>query len=100
MHQDIFNLIQQDKTKLNAEEDLANFFIAHGVKAEDFHNAYNSFGVYTKLKQAEAIGPRYGINGVPALVVNGKYRITGASAKSQDNMLNVLNQLIQTESTK
>jgi thiol:disulfide interchange protein DsbA len=44
------------------------------------------------------MGSRYGITGVPSLIVNGKYRVTGPSAKSQENMLNVVNQLIQKES--
>jgi thiol:disulfide interchange protein DsbA len=35
---------------------------------------------------------------VPALIVNGKYRVTATTAKSQENMLNVTNQLIQKES--
>ena len=98
VHEDLFNTLQIDKNSLNTEEQLAKFFADHGVKAEDFHNAYNSFGVYTKLRQAEGMGPRYGINGVPTIIVNGKYRVTGSSAKSQENMLNVVNQIIQSES--
>ncbi|WP_347988218.1 thiol:disulfide interchange protein DsbA/DsbL [Methylomonas sp. AM2-LC] len=100
VHADIFDAIQNKKEKLLTEEEAAKFFVDHGVKAEDFHNAYNSFAVYTKERQAESMGSRYGISGVPALIVNGKYRVTGPSAKSQENMLNVVNQLIQKESNK
>jgi thiol:disulfide interchange protein DsbA len=68
------------------------------VKDEDFRAAYNSFLVDAKMRQAETMGTRYGITGVPALIVNGKYRVTATTAKSQENMLNVTNQLIQKES--
>jgi len=56
--------------------------------------------VDAKLRQAESTGPRYGISGVPALIVNGKYKVTAQSAKSQANMLTVVNQLIAQESQK
>jgi len=96
-HADFFDAIQNKKQKLTSEDDLAKFFAAHGVKDEDFRAAYNSFIVDAKMRQAETMGARYGITGVPALIVNGKYRVTATTAKSQDNMLNVTNELIQQE---
>jgi thiol:disulfide interchange protein DsbA len=98
VHADFFDAIQNKKEKLLTEEELQKFFAAHGVKEEDFHNAYNSFAVYTKLRQAEGMGERYGITGVPTIIVNGKYRVNAQSAKSQDNMLAVTNDLIKQES--
>ena len=100
VHADLFDAIQNKKQKLTDENDLAKFFAEHGVKDEDFRAAYNSFLVDAKLRQAESIGPRYGITGVPALVVNGKYKVSAQSAKSQANMLTVVNQLITRESPK
>ena len=60
--------------------------------------SYNSFLVDAKLRQAKAMGPRYGITGVPAIIINGKYKTTGPLAKSQENMIEVMNRLIQQES--
>jgi len=98
LHADFFDAIQNKRQKLTSEDDLAKFFADHGVKEEDFRAAYRSFSVDAKLRQAESMGPRYGITGVPTLVVNGQYRITATTAKSQDNMMKVLNQLIEQES--
>lgn len=98
VHADFFDAIQNKKQKLTSEEELAKFFAAHGVKDEDFKAAYNSFMVDAKMRQAETMAARYGITGVPALIVNGKYRVTATTAKSQENMLSVTNQLIQLES--
>ncbi|WGS86127.1 thiol:disulfide interchange protein DsbA/DsbL [Methylomonas sp. UP202] len=100
VHADFFDTIQNKKQKLISEDELAKFFAEHGVKDEDFRNAYNSFMVDAKLRQAEAMGPRYGITGVPALIINGKYKVTGQSAKSQANMISVTNELIAQESQK
>ncbi|MEY4211624.1 MAG: hypothetical protein RLZ92_2005 [Pseudomonadota bacterium] len=100
VHADFFDAIQNKKQKLVTEDDLAKFFAAHGVKDEDFRAAYSSFLVDSKMRQAEAIAGRYGITGVPALIVNGKYKVTASTAKSQENMINVTNQLIQQASHK
>ncbi len=98
VHADFFDAIQNKKQKLVSEDELAKFFSAHGVKDEDFRAAYNSFLVDAKMRQAETMAARYGITGVPALIVNGKYRVTATTAKSQENMLEVANQLIRQES--
>lgn len=98
VHADLFDAIQNKRQKLTSEDDLAKFFAAHGVKDEDFRAAYNSFLVDAKMRQAETMGPRYGISGVPSLIINGKYRVTATTAKSQKNMITVTNQLIEQES--
>jgi len=97
-HADFFDAIQNKKQKLTTEEELGKFFAAHGVKEEDFRAAYNSFSVDAKMRQAETMAARYGITGVPALIVNGKYRVSATTAKSQENILPVTNKLIEQES--
>jgi thiol:disulfide interchange protein DsbA len=48
--------------------------------------------------QAQAKSKAYGITGVPTLIVNGKYRVTGTMAGSTEAMLDVVNFLVQQES--
>jgi thiol:disulfide interchange protein DsbA len=67
------------------------------VAKEKFHETFNSFAVDTKVRQAKVITVRYGVQGVPALVVNGKYKITAKSAGGQKNMTKVLEALIAQE---
>jgi len=98
VHADLFDAIQNKKQKLTSEDQLAKFFVAHGVDETEFRNTYNSFLIDAKLRQAKAMGPRYGITGVPAVIINGKYKTTGPLAKSQENMIEVMNRLIQQES--
>jgi len=98
VHADFFYAIQVKKQKLTSEEDLAEFFVAHGVDKVTFHDAYNSFIVDTKMRQAKTMGPRYGITGVPAVVVNGKYLVNGKTAGSHEGMIQVINELIAQES--
>ncbi|QSA96663.1 thiol:disulfide interchange protein DsbA/DsbL [Methylococcus sp. EFPC2] len=98
LHADFYDAIQNKKRTLESEDDLAKFFAEHGVKEEDFHKAYKSFAVHTKLGQAEGLAAHYGVTGTPALIVNGKYRIGGAQAKTFANMIAVTRKLIEKES--
>ena len=98
VHADLFDAIQNKKQKLTTEDQLATFFVAHGVDETEFRNTFNSFLVDAKLRQAKAMAPRYGITGVPAIIINGKYKTNGPLAKSQKNMIEVMNRLIQQES--
>ncbi len=98
VHADLFHAIQVQKQKLASEADLAKFFVAHGVEEAAFHDAFNSFIVDTKMRQAKGMGPKYGLTGVPAIVVNGKYLVNAKTAGSHEGMIKVMNELIAQES--
>jgi thiol:disulfide interchange protein DsbA len=98
VHSDLFDAVQA-KQSLETEDELAKFFVAHGVKESDFRTNYNSFLVDAKMRQAKTMAARYGVNGVPAIIVNGKYRTNGTLAGSQEKMIDVINQLIKQESS-
>jgi len=97
VHADFFDAIQNKKQKLTSEDQLAKFFVAHGVDETKFRETFNSFLIDAKLRQAKAMAPRYGITGVPAIIINGKYKTSGPLAKSHENMIKVMNQLIKQE---
>jgi thiol:disulfide interchange protein DsbA len=97
VHADFFDAVQNKRQKLETEEQLAAFFTAHGVKEADFREAYNSFLVDTKVRQAAVTPARYGVTGVPVLIVNGKYKVDGKSAGSHEKMIEVTNRLIKKE---
>ncbi len=100
IHADFFDAVQNKKEKLETEDQLAKFFAAHGINETEFHEAYNSFLVDTKMRQAPIMASRYGITGVPAIIINGKYKTNGTLAGSHEKMIEVMNQLIQQESKK
>jgi len=98
VHTDLFDAVQA-KQSLETEDELAKFFAAHGVKESDFRTNYNSFLVDAKMRQAKTMAARYGVNGVPAIIINGKYRTNATLAGSQEKMIDVINQLIKQESS-
>ena len=98
VHADFFDAIQTKKQKLETEDQLAKFFVDHGVNETEFRNTYNSFVVDAKMRQAATTAGRYGVTGVPAVIINGKYKTNGKLAGSHEKMIEVMNSLIKQES--
>lgn len=99
-HLDVFRAIYIDR-KLDGRSptlaSLAEFYAKYGVSAEDFTAAAHSFAIETKLKRNEALLKAYGVDGTPAFVVNGKYRLSGQSAGGYDKVEALLQYLIEKE---
>ena len=97
VHTPLFNAIHNKNQRLNSPEAAAGFFQGYGISVEAFSKAYNSFGVRASVQQADARGRAYRSEGVPALIINGKYRIEGSMAGSNVNMLRIADYLIEKE---
>ncbi|OOS03570.1 thiol:disulfide interchange protein DsbA [Moraxella cuniculi DSM 21768] len=82
-HQALFNAIHKDGKRniISNQEELSNWYASQGVDKAKFNSLYNSFAVSTKVERSRSNAMRYQITGVPAVVVQGKYLVTGADAK-------------------
>ena len=97
IHAPLFKAIHEKKQKFDDEDALAKFFVAQGVDEKQFRETYKSFGVVSKVNRARQMTQRYGISGVPALVIDGKYRTSASQAGSHADMLEVTDALIARE---
>jgi len=97
MHPVLFQAMNVDRKKLGSQAEIAALFAAHGVPVEDFNKAFDSFGVGSQVRQANARARAAKITGTPALMVNGKYHISTRKAGSQANMLKIADYLIEKE---
>ncbi len=97
IHVPIFQAIHAERRRISDPEAMARFFGEYGIDPVDFAKAFSSFGVRASVQQAEAKGRAYRSTGVPALIVNGKYRIEGGMAGSNAAMLRVADFLIAKE---
>ncbi len=98
VHRPMFDAIHEMKQRMNTEPAILALFKKHGVPEKDFKRVFRSFAVETKLRRAKDMGKRYQAKGVPALIVNGKYRTSGHAAGSNSKVFKVVNQLIKMES--
>jgi thiol:disulfide interchange protein DsbA len=96
-HSAMFEAIHQQRRRLNTEKELMDFFAEHGVKNEDFKRVFHSFAVEAKVRRARDLSQRYGIDGVPSFIVNGKYRTGAKLAGGQSNIFKVVDYLAAKE---
>jgi thiol:disulfide interchange protein DsbA len=97
VHGPLFEAYHKVGRPLDTKERLAAFFVERGIPEADFERAWGSFGVQSKTRQAVALTERYGIDGVPAVVVNGKYRTSGSLTGTYANTLKVVDALVEQE---
>lgn len=76
-HDALFNAIQKDGKKLFDQDSLGKWYASQGVDLKKFNSLYNSFAVGTKIGRSQEGAKRYQLTGVPAVVVQGKYVVTG-----------------------
>ncbi len=97
IHPALFNAIHENNQKIDNEDRLRDFFVSQGVSEEDFEKTVNSFAVAVKLNNAKQMSRRYGLSGVPALIVNGKYKTSGKEAGTTERIMQVVDYLIALE---
>lgn len=97
VHLPMFQALNVDGKRLLSEKEIGALFEKHGVDREEFSKAFNSFGVGSMTRQANARARAAKVTGTPEMMVNGKYRITTRKAGSQANMLKIADFLIEKE---
>jgi thiol:disulfide interchange protein DsbA len=98
MHGPLFQAIHVKPQNIRSEQVMAGLFNeSAGVAEEAFSKAYNSFFVRSRVMQARSKSRAYGLNSVPTMIVNGKYRVDGRMAGSNQAMLDVVNFLVERE---
>ena len=97
IHGPLFDAIHKHREPLFNEPALANFFRKYDVEPAEFNKLYGSFGVSTKIRQADALTKAYQIPGVPNFVVNGKYLVLRENLKSDKELFAVIEYLANKE---
>ena len=92
-----FTAFHTQRNYLETEAKLADFFEQHGVDKATFARTFNSFAVTAKLKRAEELIGRYGVESTPSVVVNGKYLATGRMAGTYEAWFAIVDELAARE---
>ncbi|NTV11227.1 MAG: thiol:disulfide interchange protein DsbA/DsbL [Zoogloea sp.] len=94
LHAQVFAAVQDEKLPLNTEDGARDWVAKKGGNAKRFVEMYHSFTVETKLKRADQLARDYRIQGVPTLIVDGKYMTSASLSGSHENTIKVADQLI------
>ena len=98
-----FDTIQQKHEPLIAQSDdetlkLQQAFAKDsGISPDDYAKAYNSFTVNSNLQRAEQLTQRYQVQGVPLVVVDGKYSTDVAKAGGPQQLIEIIDDLAASE---
>jgi protein dithiol oxidoreductase (disulfide-forming) len=96
MHPALFKAIHEEQRELRSNEDWTKFFSELGVADADFLKTWDSVEVATKVREAMAQVQNYGIEGVPAVIIGGKYQTSAGmeGVGDYETMLKVVNALV------
>jgi thiol:disulfide interchange protein DsbA len=104
MHQKVFKAIHVDRVRMNSDAAVIDWAAKNGVDRAKFLEVWNSFGVTTKLRRLNQVIATYKVDGVPAVVIDGKYMTspsliaaaTGARSEAElyQSMVQVMDALV------
>ena len=89
-----FSSIHVERKSLNNLNQLVTFLAAYDITEEQAESAFNSFDVSNKMRAAKKITRQSGADGVPAIVVDGKYLTSQKLSGGTAEMFEVVDQLI------
>ena len=90
---------QELKRNLPTIDDVAKLYSrVAGVKAAEFVSTSKSFGIDMKIRAADAQIMAMKVDGTPALIVNGKYKVLNESVRTGDELVELVKFLVAKES--
>lgn len=95
LHGDIFNAIHNERNMeiLRDDKSMAAWLGKKGVDTKAFTAAYQSFAVRSKVLRSMQLSEAHGLDGVPAIIVDGRYRAIAVGG-SNDDYLAIADKLI------
>jgi protein dithiol oxidoreductase (disulfide-forming) len=83
----VFEALHAKGLKLYDDKSIFEWVNARGIDSKKFADAYNSFGVVSKVKRGDQMAQSYKISGVPALAVDGKYLVLNEGITGHEDLV-------------
>lgn len=97
LHQALFKAIHEDGDQVYNEYAIMKFFTTQGFDAKQIDELYYSQEIADRVNEARIRTVKYGLRGVPAVIVNGKFKTAPYFVRNQEEMLKVLEELVDME---
>lgn len=82
MQPKVFKAFHIDRLRLNKDDAIIDWVSKNGIDRAKFLDAWNSFGVQTKLRRLPQLVAEYKVESVPTVVIDGKYQTSPAMAQA------------------
>ncbi len=89
----MFYAIHEQGRRLSSKSAQKRFFKQHGVSESEFDSAYNSMMMNTILARADQVSRTSQATGVPAIIIDGRYRTSAYMAGNEARLLQIINTL-------
>ena len=93
MHHAMMNEVHVKKNRTKTKDQIADFIATQGVDRKEFIDAYNSFSVDSLSRQAGIMTKRYGISGVPSIIIDGRFLVSTSNVAEGD-LFKLVNHLV------
>jgi thiol:disulfide interchange protein DsbA len=93
----MFKAIHEDGERMRDPKDIADLAAELGMDKDKFLKTMQSFAVQTKMNRSIQLAKSSGISGVPAIIVNGKYRTSAQLAGGNAGIIDVINETVAIE---
>lgn len=87
LHRPFFDAIHKDHLRTDNPAALSEWLAKNGLDPKKFDDTMKSFGVQSKLRRASQLTKASGIDGTPALMVQGRYTISPEQGGTHEGML-------------
>ncbi|MDR2240530.1 MAG: thiol:disulfide interchange protein DsbA/DsbL [Zoogloeaceae bacterium] len=94
LHGEVFDAVHIDRVNFDNEMVQLDWMTRHGVDRAKFSEAWRSFSVQSKTRRAAQLTQAYDVNGVPTLIVDGKYQTSVSMTGSPEALMKTLDELI------
>jgi len=96
-HDRVFRAVHVERKRLMKDEDIIAWAASNGLDKSRFMEAWNSFGVQTRLRRLPQQADAYKVSMTPTIIIDGKYA-TSPSQVQQSNRLRDANQVMMATS--
>lgn len=97
-HQDVFDKLHEENGRgLLDADSVAEFFTQYDLDKDKVTEVYNSKAIDEQLSYDRDRLTAYGLTGVPTLIVDGKYVISGNTVQGGQGMVGALAEVIKME---
>ena len=94
MHTKVFDAIHKQRKRMLTTDEIADFMAQNGIDKKQWLDTYNSFSVTTNSQRANKIADAYKIDGVPTVVVQGKYETSPSIAGTKAGAIQAMDFLV------
>ena len=91
----VFKAIHEQRKNLTEADEIIDWAADQGLDRQAFTDTFNSFGVQTKVAQANEMTQAYQVQGTPTIAIGGRYLTSPSNAGSYQGAIDEADKLVK-----